>query len=87
MKMTENFYRSALIFCYHLYHTNFLMRDKKSVSMHINTQIQLICISNQSLLSDTHCSHISQTIKGASWLLPYTWVLLPCYHFCMSIFM
>ena len=60
MKMTENFFRSALIFCHHLSHTNFPIRDKKSASMQINIQIQLICISNQLLLSDTHCSQLTR---------------------------
>ena len=60
MKMAENFFRSALIFCHHLSHTNFPIRDKKSTSMQINIQIQLICISNQLLLSDTHCSQLTR---------------------------
>ena len=83
MKMTENFYRSALIFCPHLSHTNFLIKDKKSASMQINIQIQLIGISNQSILSDAHCSQLTRQPDYYKMLAHCPWplgssTLLPC---------
>ena len=80
---------SALIFCHHLSHTNFLI-EKKKISIHgdqhTNTTdlfIKSIQLVRHLLLSVNTSARL---LKDAC-PLSYPWVRLRCYHFCMCIFM
>ena len=89
MKMTKNFYISALIFCHHVSHTNFLIRERKisiHADQHTNTTdlyIKSINLVRHSLLSVNTSARL---LKGAC-PLSYPWVRLLCHHFCICIFM
>ena len=62
---------------------------KKLISMQYQHTIQLICnIKSINLVGNSLLSvNTARLLKGASYPLPYPWVVLPCYHFCMCIFM